>query len=255
MSPAATKEFDPFKGTSGLEPFDGSIIGARFGYDSKYNDGQSLVLLLDIKNIEDGEEQTRFYSVGRGWEEADGGKSAARENGKDPEGFNDQTAYHAFIQGAFKSGAEDVLRGRGLMPWEAELWTGLNFTFGPESYQDQDGKDRTRFVPTDFLGEAEAKGAKASKAAPTKKAPAKAAPAKEAADEAEETGKEGLALLTKPQQIKLTKLAGTASDYDDFVQQAYVDVDGIADGGADVDAFMADESEDGAYLTFVELAG
>lgn len=153
-----------------LDDADIEITSAEFGYDAGYDNGETLILILSGTSNQAGwEEFSQFLSIGAGWQTHDNGATVV---GKD--GFNKNSQYGHFIQGAIDSGAGAVLQARGF-PDKAAIWNGLKFHVKrvPVDYGGEIGTKNV-LKPTAFLGEsgkAEAPAA-AAPAAETGAAPA-----------------------------------------------------------------------------------
>lgn len=240
MSPAA---HDPYRGTTGLkDDFDGTIESVTFTYDSDYNDGKTCIARVEIRDHADpkGDPEVVKLSTGSGWEPAQKGRAAEREDGKDPSGFNRSCGYQIFFEGAFDSGAEDVIRAAGL-PWEAKTLEGLDFHFNQVEYVDMNDKKRNRLVPATFLSTAGTKKKAApaveddEEEAPAKKAPASKSAAKPSSDDAADV----------PAKVKgkLKKFAQEAESHEEFMELAY---SGLDDADA-YDTVIDDDSDEGFY--------
>lgn len=160
------------RGSTGLrDDFDGVISAMKFGFDTDYNDGKTLLAIFEI-TVDGGDDVERLLlSVGNGWEPSDrNGKKVQREKGEN-KAFNNSTAYAIFTQHALDAGADEVLISRvagGTMTWDSELWTGgLRFHFNQVpytvTYGDKKGEESSRLVPTEYLGMGDEK-VKSSKA-------------------------------------------------------------------------------------------
>lgn len=141
--------WDLVESTGLLDDADIEITGAEFGYDAGYANGEQLILILSgTSNQEGWEEFTQFFSIGKGWETHDNGATVV---GKD--GFNKNSQYGHWIQGAIDSGAGEVLQSRGY-PDKAGIWVGLKFHVNrtPVDYGGEIGS-KPVLKPTAFLGE------------------------------------------------------------------------------------------------------
>jgi hypothetical protein len=249
---------DPFRGkhSSGLrDDFDATITEQLFTYDSQYNNGASLVAKITLRDdtaepevVEKfGEEEVLLLSTGNGMEDDAKGRKAKREDGKPMDAFQDTCNYMVFLNAALDCGAEDVIRGRGFMPWEAELLEGLRFHFMRQEYTPWNWNDKTdeekakgkptRLLPTAFLGE------EGGKAKTTSKAAAKEAddePAEKAAPKAAASSSSGMGAAMK---VKVKKIAKESDTHDEFMERVFSEIDG-SDAYEDE---IADDSDDGFY--------
>ncbi len=247
---------DPFRGkhSSGLrDDFDATISETLFTYDSQYNNGASLVAKITLRDdtadpevVEKfGEEEVLLLSTGNGMEDDAKGRKAKREDGKPMDAFQDTCNYMVFLNAALDCGAEDVIRGRGFMPWEAELLEGLQFHFMRQEYtpwnwdqktDEERAKGKpTRLLPTAFLGEEGAKPAKGKAAAKAADEEPEEKPAKAAAS----SSGMGAAMRTK-----VKKIAKESDTHDEFMERVFSEIDG-SDAYEDE---IADDSDDGFYV-------
>ena len=222
-------EFDAYSFTDGLvTEYQGKITDAYFTYDDSYNDGESLLLKLEIQTdnpeLGDGGAVIEQYPVGKGWETTDKGKSASREDGK-PRALNRNSGVAVLVTSAIEAGAASELKSRGI-PTEAAIWPGLEFTFARKEFTFKvDGEERSygRMLITEYHGQGIG-GKTADKPAAADK-PAGPIPPKV--------------------KIALKKLAMECDTHDDFIERAFVEIDGV-DGDAVVEAAVMDA--DGLYL-------
>jgi len=220
-------EFDAYSFTDGLvTEYNGKITDAYFTYDDSYNDGESLLLKLEIQtdnsDMGDGGAVIEQYPVGKGWATYDKGKTATREDGK-PRALNRNSGVALLVSSAMEAGAADTLKGRGI-PTEAAIWPGLEFTFERKEFTFKvDGEDRSygRMLITAFTGDSAGGGKPAAK--------------KPAAT--------GGAMPAKV-KIALKKLAVECDSHDEFIERAFIEVDGV-DGDASIEAQVMDA--DGIY--------
>ncbi len=218
-------EFNPWALSSGLpEAFTGQVKEAFFGYDDQYQDGDKCVLTLMIQTTETdiGEDGMLkvLYGLGDGWEPKNKGQQAEHEGGK-PKAFNKSSAIGQLIQATFDVIGEDALIEKG-MPWDAEIWNGMNYDWERKSFTGTFGGEKREWGRVLPVAVAEG-GSTATKAkGATKKAAAKA--------ETEETG-DG---ATLPFKIKSTlkKIAAENADHDSYMEAAYDAVSGM-DGWTD----------------------
>lgn len=252
-------EHDPWGGTAGLiDDVDVTIVSAEFTYDPEYNDGNTLICRIEaaVDGGDADEPEVFKLSTGSGWEDADKGASARREDGKDPKGFNRSCAYQVFLAAALETDAAPIMQARGL-PWDAGIWTDLRFHVQRQDYwpftipvADRNAENaNSRLIPDAFLGEAEAKGA-------AKKAPAKASakggpkqadpePA-ESAEDAPAAASSNGALPVKV-RMALKRIAKETDSHDDFVERVFAEIDNAED--EPVYSAAMDDSDEGLYAT------
>jgi len=227
------EEFDPFAFGSGLQDdVDVAIVAGRFTTLSDYLDGTQLLWVADaIVDGEDGPETQEFrYSVGKGFEAAEKGGLAVREDGK-KKPFNKSSIYARFVTAALDSGAPLRERADEHGPNRASLFDGMVFHMSQTEYDfgGEIGK-RSYLMPDKFLG---MKGEDKEPA----KTPAKAA---KAAANGEVPAKVKVALRTAAK-----KVVEAGGDYDDYIVAGY-EVDGVMDN-PEAEAFMLDDSDAGVW--------
>lgn len=245
------KEFDPFAPSTGLpDDFDAVVKSAWFEFDPEFNNGQTLVLKMELETDDEdfGEQGTGelLLSCGKGWTTNDRGATAVRDDGNLRKGFHQSTAYHLWIDGAIKcDGAEKVLRsvGRG-DPRNAAMWIGTGWHVNRKvvNYGGDIG-EKDKLVPTSFLGEVTsildvqrgsggsgtaggpqkaagpvAKAPVAKKAAPVKKAAPTAQAAPTAAPAPEAPSNNG---INPELREELKAIALGADTHEAFVEQAF----------------------------------
>lgn len=149
------------------DDYDGTVLEAWFSSDSRYNNGQTLMMFWKIKldrpelfpMIAEGETQER-WPCGDGWESVDGGETAEHPGGSEKK-FHANSQYGQLIKKAIKDmGIGDILDKRGT-PQEAKVWAGLRFHFD-RIEKDYKFKDRetgqevsgtsNKLMPTAYLG-------------------------------------------------------------------------------------------------------
>lgn len=153
-------EFDPFQLSTGLpEKLDICIQQAWFEFDPEYNNGQTLIMKMEVESTDDefgeGGKGVIMYPCGNGWDQEQQGAVAVREDGTS-KGFNQQSGYGLFIGAAIQcDGAEPVLRGENRGdPRAAAMW--VNTCWHLERVERDYGGDigkRSRLLPKQFLGE------------------------------------------------------------------------------------------------------
>lgn len=145
-------EYDPYSLSSGLiDDFDATISEAYFGYDEKYNDGSTVLLILECTTDDlDRPTETLKLSTGTGWVIENQGRNIVSENGK-PRSFNKNSVVGGFLASALNVGAGELMRSKGT-PMEAATWRGLSFHFNRVMVAGFDGSEKERLLPTAFIG-------------------------------------------------------------------------------------------------------
>lgn len=203
-------DFDPTRDfSSGLiDDFDGTITDAYFGTDSAYNDGQSVLLILDVATDDpDTPQITEKLSVGTGWNIVDGG--AAIEHDKGKEVFNKSTRLFGFVKAAHDAGARFTLPSLR----QAATYKGLGFHWLRQKVEGFNGESKEVLLPSALL------------------AGAAAAPAAAASPSSE--------VVSPALVAKLKVAAKAAADWSEFIDKAYA-IDGVA-GNAGAEAMVTDE--------------
>lgn len=148
-----------------IDDYDYTIEVATFTTDSRYNDGQTLLLKWEGTAVTaDGEaiDHMLLLPCGSGWESRDGGRSATHDKGKTR--FNRSSIIGKIIDRCIKDlGMGDVLMPRG-EPTESQTWEGLTFHMKREVINFGGGiGEKEREMPVAFVG---ADGATNGAAAP-----------------------------------------------------------------------------------------
>lgn len=209
-----TDSYDPWELETGLlAEFDAVVDACYFATDAAYNDGATLLLNLDVTIPELGESNLR-YPCGSGWEAADSGKRAIREDGGDRRTFNKKSGVGLLVQAAVDCGAGDVLRSRGT-PLEATIWEGLRFHFKRVKINEGTQYETERPLPVAYL-----QGDSAPLATPQEQGSAVAAPS---------SG-------NKVAVAKLRNLAKKSNTHDEFIEAGLE----LADGDSELEAMVAD---------------
>lgn len=163
------------------------ITNVSFNYDAAYNNGDTLVFILEGDCDHEHWQGSIIYSIGNGWETDDNETVTGRD------AFVQSTNYARFFRAVLATKAEDIVLGRG-EPDDASIFADLVFDFEREAYKGFDGEEKFLLLPSKFIGEA---GGKKKK----KKSKGKASKAGE-----------------KDLRKKLVKLAGKHDDHDEFVE-------------------------------------
>jgi hypothetical protein len=231
MKGSAMTGFDAYSFTDGLvTEYQGKITDAYFTYDDSYNDGESLLLKLEIQTdnseLGDGGAVIEQYPVGKGWETTDTGKTASREDGK-PKALNKNSGVAVLVTSAIEAGAAAELKSRGI-PTDSAIWPGLEFTFARKEFTFKvDGEERSygRMLITEYHGHGLGAAGGAVK-------PGKA--------EKGEKGENAVAGPIPPKvKIQLKKLAMECDTHDEFIERAFVEIDGV-DGDSVVESTVMD---------------
>lgn len=150
---------DLFDVSTGLaDDFDAMVVDVKFACDASYNVGQSMLCHLALlSNDPDVGEQKLMLSVGTGWNSPDGGKTVIHERGKLT--FNQTSNYGRLIKRLNDLGMKDLLKSRAFAPFDSQMLTGAKFHWKREEAEKlnfgdraDDGKVRTRLLPSAFLG-------------------------------------------------------------------------------------------------------
>lgn len=127
-----------------------TIEDARFTYDARYNNGESLLLEWVCSSDDpDNAELTLNFSCGSNWEAADGGRQATHPK---KHAFVKTSRVGKMISRVMELGAGPVLEARGPMT-DAQVWVGLQFHMARET-ADYGGEIGSRefLMPTAFVG-------------------------------------------------------------------------------------------------------
>jgi len=222
--------FDPWATTSGmLDGYTGQIVDAQFGFKPDYQNGQALLLMIDVNTgdpeIGEGGIVSEQYPVGKGWDTNDGGQTAVHESGKE-KNFNNASGIGLLLNSIIDAGGLPILQGTGLLPHQAKCWIGGSYTFERKEFSGkmQDGKERTwnRMLVTDLAGTAPATAPQAPAAAPVA-APAPAAPSTPASAPAA-AGTPGEHAVPVVVKAKLKTIALAADTHDAFIEAAFAQV-------------------------------
>ena len=210
MSKWDTTEGGALPGSDG--PIEVEITGCSFNYDAAYNNGETLVFILEGECDHELWQDTILYSISNGWDTDDNVTVEGRDN------FNGSTNYARFFQAVLDTKAKDIVEERaeasGEGPADSSIYEGLTFKFERKSYKvNFSGETETRYLllPVKFVGEAGGK--------------------KKGKKKGKSKGKAGKA-SAKDLRKKLVKLAGKYDDHDDFVEAAldkYPEVEDMED--------------------------
>ncbi len=137
-----------------IDDFDFTIERSFFAPDSRYMDGSQVLLQWEGKTDNPDLPETHlWFSVGKGWESTDGGKTIGHDSGRDGKYFNRSTQIAKLIARCiddFEIG--DLLESRGTA-FEAKVWEGLKFHIKSESIDyGGDIGTKSKQYPNRFLG-------------------------------------------------------------------------------------------------------
>lgn len=151
---------DLFEVSTGLaDDFDAMVVEARFACDAGYNQGQSMLCHVTLLSPDpEVGEQKVMYSTGNGWTSPDGGKTIIHERNRVT--FNQTSNYGKLIKRLVELGMKDLLNSRGIAPFDSGMLLGAKLHWKREEAEKlnfgdgraDDGKVRTRLLPTAFLG-------------------------------------------------------------------------------------------------------
>jgi hypothetical protein len=231
--------FDPWHFSSGLiDDCDITIREAYFAFDPNYQQGEALVLKMEVDTDDDDEpKSTLMFPCGKGWEPKDKGARAGREDGRQKP-FNKSSGIALLCAAAIETGAGDIIKDRG-DPMQANIWEGLSFHMKRRriDYGGEIGEIE-RLLPTEFHGD-KSKGAKTGGG--SKPAASAASTTKE--DTPADEPAADVPALKGALKVKLMKLAKECDDHDTFLEKAY-ETEGV-DGNPAAEAAV--ESPDGLY--------
>lgn len=145
-----------------ITDYDGTVTGARFKFDPRYQDGTVLLLEWDIATgLPDQPSVTERFSCGNGWTTTDGATAQRSDNG---DKFQKSSIYGHIIETAKgDANALAMLQQRG-DPTNANIWVGTKWRFEEVELQFGKGSDgqpitSTRVMPVEFLGTEDNPGA------------------------------------------------------------------------------------------------
>ena len=222
--------FDPWATSSGmLDGYTGQIVDAQFGFKPDYQNGQALLLMIDVNTgdpeIGEGGIVSEQYPVGKGWDTNDGGQTAVHESGKE-KNFNNASGIGLLLNSIIDAGGLPTLQGTGLLPHQAKCWIGGSYVFERKEFTGKfaDGKEGkwNRMLVTDLAGAAPAPSAPAGTPAPAQAAatPAQAPAAAPAAAPAP-AGEHAVPVVVK---AKLKTIALASDTHDAFIEAAFAGV-------------------------------
>lgn len=138
-----------------ITDYNGTVTGARFKFDPRYQDGTVLLLEWDIATDNpEAPTVTERFSCGNGWTTTDG-STATRSDGGDK--FQKSSIYGHIIETAKgDQNALAMLQQRG-DPTNASIWVGTKWRFEEVELQFGKGSDgnpitSTRVMPVEYQG-------------------------------------------------------------------------------------------------------
>lgn len=254
---ADDSNYDPYEFSQGLPDKYGAVVEEAYvAYNPEYQDGKvallHLIHMTDDPEIGEAGRTTQLYTLGKGWEPAEGGKSAVHESGKKRK-LNANSGVALLTQAALDIGID--LRGRGL-PWESKTWQGLNLEWERKefSFKNDEGKEQTygRMLPVAMRGQTPATTPPPVETAATSAA---TTPAPATAEPAATTNGAAIDGMTKVGLIKLAKeVKASGGTHDQFMEKAFLGGqlgDGSAipavSGNAAVEQAVMDASPTGVF--------
>lgn len=143
------------------------VTNPRFAIDPEYSAAAGedrVMLILEGRDRDSGQERTEKYSVGPGWYIENGGRSIRHPENSVPHG---SSTYGEFIARANKGGGKAALAAAGRFETrDAEIWRGAVLKMGPQEYKKMNGEPGTRTQVERWIGWADV-GAAASNGAAT----------------------------------------------------------------------------------------
>lgn len=145
-----------------ITDYNGTVTGARFKFDPRYQDGTVLLLEWDIATgLPDQPSVTERFSCGNGWTTTDGSTATRSDNG---DKFQKSSIYGHIIETAKGDpNALAMLQQRG-DPTNAAIWVGTKWRFEEVELQFGKGSDgnpitSTRVMPVEYQGTEDNPGA------------------------------------------------------------------------------------------------
>lgn len=210
-------------GTGLIDQFNYTIKDANFAFDARFGDGEITLLQLSGINSETGGEENIWLKCGKTWSIVDGG---ARIEPSDPTKknpvINKNTQYGIWIDSFMGcDGANVVVADRDMDAWNAESWVGITVELA------------RREKPLTINGEHVTQ--KYFEIIGIDAAEKQAAPAAATVD------------IPKAAEVKLKKIAASSGTYEEFIDSAYGEVEGLT--GAPFENHVIDDSDAGFYAT------
>lgn len=230
-----------------LDDFDFTIERAWFAVDSRYNNGETVLLQWEGKTDDADTPETHvWFPLGKGWSSEDGGKTIVHDSGKPDKYFVKTSLMAKLIARVVDDfGLGDLLETRG-DPFTASVWPGLTFHMKSETIDFGGGgiEARPKVFPQKFVGVVDEAGTKPKAAAkPAAKsggasALLAAAAAKKAAASA--------APLSLTDQVKAAMAPHKANDDFASAQQAALELPGVAEDEEIINRLL-DDGEGSIY--------
>lgn len=199
-----------------------SIKHSSFGFDSTYGEQICLILEGQVRTAE-GEtfDWRKLYSIGKGWDVKDAGATIVAADGR-PKKIQPSSKYGIFIDAATQlPDLAKELANRGSC-FDAKVWEGLclEVKATERDYGGDIGKKST-LVPVGYSGGAAIVSASTSTPVASPAASGELSPAL---------------------KRKLKTLAKEATDWENFIDRAFVEVDGV-DKNPYVEGLVADSAD------------
>ena len=185
-----TTEGGALPGSDG--PIEVEFTEGSFNYDASYNNGETLVFILEGECDHEYWQGSLLYSIGTGWDTDDNVVVEGRDM------FNGNTNYARFFKAALETDAAEILEDRAGSegPADASIWENLVFKMERKPYKGFNGEEKFILLPTKFVGEAGSKKKGKKKKSKSGKADAS----------------------SKELRKGILKLAGKHDDHDEFVE-------------------------------------
>jgi hypothetical protein len=209
----ATQATDDLGLSDGIE-YDAKVTDAYFSYPPSYKNGEVLVLVLELET-DSGEDRQQYFTLGNNWEPVEGGAKVSPINPRRQK-VDRKSGLGNLVATAAEAGALDALKAQaeGSNPvWKnAGIWKGLTFGFAQRELSFTDrvtGEERkysrldvTAFLPDGLDGANDSGGASGSAAG-------------------------GAKLDDVKTRAALKVVAATSANYEQFVERALIEVDGV----------------------------
>lgn len=211
-------------GTGLIDEFDYTIKDATFAFDARFGDGEIALLQLSGINSETSGEENIWLKCGKTWSIADGG---ARIEPSDPNKrnpvINKQTQYGIWIDSFLAcDDADQYVKDLDMDAWVAESWVGMTVSLARrEKPLTINGEHVTqKYFEVTGISNVEFSGSTPAPATPE---------------------------IPKSAEVKLTKLAASCGTFEEFIDAAYGDIEGLT--GASFEDHVVDDSDAGFYAT------
>lgn len=239
----------------------------RFTRIPEYRDGQETLLLVDLLNVDEGEELTdQRFGLGNGWETNDDETEIIEHRDGKKLKFNDSTAIGHFVSSIPKNMVEALeakwKAGEEVTPFKVGFYDGLDATISQHSKDliiDSDQVTQRWFEIDEFHGyEGDGKKSKgAAKKATAKKTTAKKAAAPKAEEKVEDSdpASDSDSGWEPSESVleRIVTIAAESENFDEFVANCFADVPEVGEGAdaANYQALVEDQSDDGIWETAV----